>query len=263
MKALRSFCQAMLLALCPPIEIVAFAYTSMSTLVQPSLTMQKAAPNNSIPSGSVRSTLVVSTNPLISRSTFVLTASVAALMTPLAAIAGPVDQGEVASFSSAAFRRVQKSGIVQQTSPSQVSAQPGPSSLQESISGFVAGGALAAAKTLVKYPLDTATVRLQVPDSGYSVSELSRLFSGSYNGVTFSLLSNIPAGAVFFAVKDATKSSLKNSALNGAPAWVTTTLAVSAALIPYWVIRNPSEVIKVRQQAGVPGYGDGSPHGMR
>lgn len=131
-------------------------------------------------------------------------------------------------------------------------------SVQESISGFVAGGALAAAKTLVKYPLDTVTVRLQMPASEYSIAELGRLFGGSYNGVTLSLISNIPGGAVFFAVKDAAKASLKTAAwTGGSPTWLTTTMAVGAALIPYWVVRNPSEVIKVRQQAGTPGYGDG------
>jgi hypothetical protein len=131
-------------------------------------------------------------------------------------------------------------------------------SLQESISGFFAGGALAGTKTLVKYPLDTVTVRLQVPNSDFSVADLGRLFSGSYNGITLSLLSNIPGGAVFFAVKDAAKASLNTAAwTSAAPKWVTTTMAVGAAMLPYWIIRNPSEVIKVRQQVGIPGYGEG------
>lgn len=133
-----------------------------------------------------------------------------------------------------------------------------PTSLQESISGFVAGAALAATKTFVKFPLDTATVRLQIPNSDYSPFQLGRLFQGSYNGVTLSLLSNIPGGAVFFAVKDATKSSLKSVALSTPPPrWLTTTIAVGAALFPYWLIRNPSEVIKVRQQVGLAGFGEG------
>jgi solute carrier family 25 S-adenosylmethionine transporter 26 len=133
-----------------------------------------------------------------------------------------------------------------------------PSSLQESMSGFVAGAALSFIKTLVKFPLDTATVRLQMPNSNYSIRDLLRLFNGSYNGVALSLLSSIPGGAVFFAVKDATKAGLKHSALAAAaPKWATTSLAVGAALIPYWLLRNPSEVIKVRQQAGIEGYGEG------
>ena len=107
---------------------------------------------------------------------------------------------------------------------------------QESISGFVSGTAVSSVKTLVKYPLDTATVRLQMPNTEYAISNLPKLFSGSFDGITAPLLSNIPAGAIFFAVKDATKTSLKGL---GLPKWVLTSLAVSAALPPYWALRNP------------------------
>jgi solute carrier family 25 S-adenosylmethionine transporter 26 len=131
------------------------------------------------------------------------------------------------------------------------------SALQESLSGFVAGALVVLTKTVVKYPLDTATVRLQMPNSKYSLLDLLSLFRGSYNGMSLSLLSNIPGGAVFFAVKDFTKASLKQSAMATAPKWATVCLAVAAAQIPYWIIRNPSEVIKVRQQANIEGYGEG------
>ena len=110
------------------------------------------------------------------------------------------------------------------------------SAFQESISGFVSGTAVSSVKTLVKYPLDTATVRLQMPNTEYAISNLPKLFSGSFDGITAPLLSNIPAGAIFFAVKDATKTSLKGL---GLPKWVLTSLAVSAALPPYWALRNP------------------------
>jgi solute carrier family 25 S-adenosylmethionine transporter 26 len=40
------------------------------------------------------------------------------------------------------------------------------------------------------------------------------------------------------------------------PRWLSTSLAVAVAQIPYWVVRNPSEVVKTRQQANVPGYSD-------
>lgn len=126
--------------------------------------------------------------------------------------------------------------------------------LEESISGFVSGAALAATKTVVKYPLDTATVRLQMPGTAYSLFDLSALFQGSFRGISGPLLSNIPAGAVFFAVKDAAKAALKE---NGASRWVATSLAVAAALPPYWLVRNPSEVVKTRQQANIEGYGEG------
>jgi len=128
----------------------------------------------------------------------------------------------------------------------------------ESISGFVAGGALTLAKTIVKYPLDTATVRLQTNSSYYSITRPVPLFEDSFRGITTPLLTNIPAGAVFFAVKDATKQALKQY-YGGAtlmPKWLSTSLAVALAQIPYWVVRNPSEVVKTRQQANVPGYSD-------
>jgi solute carrier family 25 S-adenosylmethionine transporter 26 len=36
-----------------------------------------------------------------------------------------------------------------------------------------------------------------------------------------------------------------------------TSLAVGLAQLPYWLVRNPSEVVKTRQQAGIEGFGDG------
>ncbi|KAL3792808.1 hypothetical protein HJC23_002615 [Cyclotella cryptica] len=123
--------------------------------------------------------------------------------------------------------------------------------LQESISGFLSGTAVAAVKTIVKYPLDTATVRLQMPDTKYTLQNLPPLFRGSFDGISAPLLSNIPAGAIFFAVKDAVQSSIRDV---GLPTWMSTSIAVGAALPPYWAIRNPSEVIKTRLQVGAEGY---------
>lgn len=132
----------------------------------------------------------------------------------------------------------------------------GLTSFQESISGFVSGTAVSTVKTLVKYPLDTATVRLQMPNTVFTIENLPALFTGSLDGIAAPLISNIPAGAIFFAVKDATKSSLKGSGL-GLPKWALTSLAVAAALPPYWAIRNPSEVVKTRLQVGAEGYYEG------
>ena len=127
---------------------------------------------------------------------------------------------------------------------------------QESISGFISGTAVSTVKTLVKYPLDTATVRLQMPNTKFSVQNLPMLFSGSFDGIVAPLLSNIPAGAVFFAVKDATKTALKESHAS-LPKWALTSAAVAAALPPYWLIRNPSEVVKTRIQVRADGYYEG------
>ena len=137
--------------------------------------------------------------------------------------------------------------------PQPTTTTPSSSTWEESISGFVSGAALTVTKTLVKYPLDTATVRLQRPDTPYRIGALLELFEGSYRGVAAPLLSNIPAGAVFFAIKDATQSTLKDN-MPSLPRWQRTCLAVAAAQIPYWLVRNPSEVVKIRQQANLPGY---------
>uniref|UniRef100_A0A7S4N5T8 Mitochondrial carrier protein n=1 Tax=Odontella aurita TaxID=265563 RepID=A0A7S4N5T8_9STRA len=144
---------------------------------------------------------------------------------------------------------------VSSTSVTVAKSQKTSETLEESISGFLSGAALAATKTVVKYPLDTATVRLQMPKSSYSIMAIPDLFKGSFRGISGPLISNIPAGAIFFAVKDAAKSALKE---NGASRWLATSLAVAAALPPYWLVRNPSEVVKTRQQAGVEGYGEGT-----
>ena len=128
------------------------------------------------------------------------------------------------------------------------------SALQESISGFISGTVVSSVKTIVKYPLDTATVRLQMPETKYTLQKLPELFDGSFDGITGPLLSNIPAGAIFFAVKDAMKSAVKGA---GLPRWASTSIAVAAALPPYWAIRNPSEVIKTRLQVGADGYSEG------
>ncbi len=131
-----------------------------------------------------------------------------------------------------------------------------PTAFQESISGFVSGSLVSTTKTLVKYPLDTATVRLQMPNTQYTIQNLPALFTGSFDGIMAPLFTNIPAGAVFFAVKDATKSLLKNSGLD-LPKWALTILAVGAAQPLYWLLRNPSEVIKTRLQVGAEGYYEG------
>jgi solute carrier family 25 (mitochondrial S-adenosylmethionine transporter), member 26 len=122
---------------------------------------------------------------------------------------------------------------------------------EESISSFVAGAALTVTKTLAKYPLDTATVRLQMPDSAYSILNPVQLLQGCYTGLPIPLITNIPGGAVFYSVKDAVKASLLDTGLSE---WSRTCIGVAAAQIPYWIVRNPSEVVRTRQQVGIPGY---------
>lgn len=117
---------------------------------------------------------------------------------------------------------------------------------QETVSGAVAGGALTATKTVVKYPLDTATVRLQLPGTPYTIRQPLQLLTGAYRGIVSPLFWNVPGGAIFFAVKDSTKSVLEPY---GLPKWASTFLAVAVAQVPYWLVRNPSEVVKTQQQS--------------
>lgn len=121
-----------------------------------------------------------------------------------------------------------------------------PTAWQESVSGSFAGASLVFLKTLVKYPLDTASVRLQMPNSNYSIRKPVELLDNAFAGIWSPLLWNIPGGSVFFAVKDGAKTFLKAS---GMPKWIATCLAVFVANFPYWIIRNPSEVVKTKQQA--------------
>jgi solute carrier family 25 (mitochondrial S-adenosylmethionine transporter), member 26 len=145
----------------------------------------------------------------------------------------------------------------------------------ETLSGFAAGAALTLTKTIIKYPMDTATVRLQMPNSTYSIRRPIQLFDDAYIGIAAPLFSNIPAGAVFFAVKDSVSSFLKVIAVNSATStllqpdvtslfcnWFAqqctsrtfrTCIAVAMAQIPYWIVRNPSEVVKTKEQAGIVG----------
>lgn len=136
------------------------------------------------------------------------------------------------------------------TTSTSVSSSSISATLQETISGFISGATITAAKTFIKYPLDTVTVRMQMKPTPNikTMNNIVDLFKGSYNGVSTPLLSNIPAGALFFAVKDATKSMLKQQQVQVLPKWLSTCIAVGVALPPYWFLRNPSEVLKTRLQ---------------
>jgi len=131
------------------------------------------------------------------------------------------------------------------TGPSSPENKP-PSARQEFITGSITGVAVSMVKTFVKYPLDTAAVRLQMPQLAGTRRSLGALFADPYDGVFGPLLGGIPSGAVFFAVKDGVRSYLSS---NGASRVLATSLAVGIAQLPYWLIRNPTEVVKTRLQA--------------
>ncbi|EKX46987.1 hypothetical protein GUITHDRAFT_137950 [Guillardia theta CCMP2712] len=129
--------------------------------------------------------------------------------------------------------------------PSAVLASAGSEAKAEANSGFLSGVAVSVAKQTVLYPIDTIKVRLQTTPLEPSTPLWKRgdLFKGLYKGYLIPLIFNAPASGVFFGMKDAVKSYF--SWLGNAPS---TLLAIFIAQFPYWVVRQPSEILKVRDQ---------------
>ena len=117
----------------------------------------------------------------------------------------------------------------------------------EFISGLIAGAAQKTIKEIVLHPLDTVKCRLQVASPSRRSLFEAALYEDAYSGIAPALISGAPAASVFFAVKDAVKQQLTSSIGSGT---LTTLVAVACANGPYWVVRNPTEVIKARRQAG-------------
>ena len=118
-------------------------------------------------------------------------------------------------------------------------------------SGLVSGAVSRVCKELLLHPLDTIKARLQTLPSSGSVTSLNdnTLFSNLYSGIVPALVSSVPAGSIFFAVKDYTRRIARQSLDMDAQS--ATVLAVAVANIPYWWIRCPSERLKTRQQTGI------------
>lgn len=123
-----------------------------------------------------------------------------------------------------------------------------PSATAEFWSGLLAGAVQKTVKELALHPLDTAKARLQV--AGTRRVLMSELLAAPYAGIAPALISGAPSASAFFAVKDAVKRSSTGLNLGKTQ---TTLLAVACANVGYWGIKNPSEVLKVRRQAGVLG----------
>lgn len=118
---------------------------------------------------------------------------------------------------------------------------------EESIlNSFISGASTRVAKELVLHPIDTVRARLQrIPDSiGGSLSQ-EGLFDNLYDGLLPALVGGVPAGALFFGVKDFSKQKLRKLGLGKAES---TVLSVMVTNIPYWVVRTPSEVLKTKRQ---------------
>jgi solute carrier family 25 (mitochondrial S-adenosylmethionine transporter), member 26 len=114
------------------------------------------------------------------------------------------------------------------------------------LNSFISGASTRVAKELVLHPIDTVRARLQrVPDStGENVSQ-DGLFDNLYDGLLPALVGGVPAGALFFGIKDFSKQKLRKLGLGKAES---TVLSVMVTNIPYWVVRTPSEVLKTKRQ---------------
>ena len=110
------------------------------------------------------------------------------------------------------------------------------------VNGLISGAASRASKELLLHPIETLKARLQVPSYNSSAR-----FDNLYDGVAASLIGGIPAGALFFATKDYSKSLLGPGGL-GFSKEAATLLSVSIANVPYWLVRTPWEVLKTQQQ---------------
>ena len=118
------------------------------------------------------------------------------------------------------------------------------------LSSFTSGAVSRASKEILLHPIDTVRARLQARESDKNHNN-SGLYDNLYDGVLPALASGVPAGAIFFAVKDSSTKYLRN---RGSSKKVATLASVAAANVPYWVVRNPSEVLKTRQQvSSIPG----------
>ena len=113
-------------------------------------------------------------------------------------------------------------------------------------SGLLAGAAQKTVKELALHPFDTVKTRLQTDQSRRDA--LAALFDQPYAGLAPALLTGAPAAALFFAVKDSLKQRARVLQWSDSLA---TLGAVLGANVAYWVVRNPTEVIKTRRQAGV------------
>ena len=111
------------------------------------------------------------------------------------------------------------------------------------VASLVSGAATRVAKEALLHPFDTVRARMQVPSS--EVGTGVGLYDDLYSGVIPALVTGVPAGALFFAVKDSSKKKLKSL---GFTKQQSTLLSVLAANIPYWVVRTPSEALKTSRQ---------------
>lgn len=129
-----------------------------------------------------------------------------------------------------------------------------PSAMQELVASAAGGAAQRIAKEVLLHPIDTVRCRLELQGARRSLLAPG-LFADLYDGVLPSAVVGVPSGALFFAVKDTAKASLRatlGASYGGAYSKeLTTVLAVLVAQLPYWALRTPFELLKTRAQLGL------------
>lgn len=120
----------------------------------------------------------------------------------------------------------------------------------EFLSGLASGAAQRIAKDIVLHPIDTVKTRLQRSGSRQITR---RVLLEPYAGILGPLVVGVPAGAIFFGFKDAAQAAMPTTT-NEAFAEA---VVVAVANVPYWAVRSPAELVKVKQQldnTGTNGY---------
>jgi Mitochondrial carrier protein len=116
------------------------------------------------------------------------------------------------------------------------------------VNSLISGASTRVAKELVLHPIDTVRARLQrAPGIDGVAASQEGLFDNLYDGLLPALVGGVPAGALFFGVKDFSKKRLRKMGMGKQES---TIISVMLTNIPYWVVRTPSEVLKTRRQIG-------------
>ena len=109
------------------------------------------------------------------------------------------------------------------------------------LNGLISGAATRVSKELLLHPLDTVRARQQIatttPEFTRDINNQKGLYEGLYDGIQPALLGGVPAGALFFGIKDLSKRKLKKLGLNKEQV---TIASVALANVAYWVVRNPA-----------------------
>jgi solute carrier family 25 S-adenosylmethionine transporter 26 len=114
--------------------------------------------------------------------------------------------------------------------------------------GLVAGAASKVLRDLVIHPIDTVKARRQMGERGTSPAQHASdgsaalapsesIYAHLYDGIGPSLVSGVPAGALYLYIGDVLRERGLNSGLAGV-----------AASFVFWTIRTPGEVVKTRMQ---------------